>query len=483
MSSVSRAGLIAIAALAIAFAASLAIHEPALRSPFLGDDYRFLLASRDLPFGDFLRACLDPRAGPAQPTLAARTITTDHWRPLNWILFRGLYSLFGDAPFGYHLFSLGIHLSGVVMVWLLARRLVRQTAGVVVATLGFAIHPAGFESISWISAQSSISLPFALGGWLAFIAAVESKERARRRQFHSLAILLIVVALGFRETAVVVFPAMGLWYLLVRHRDHLRRPRTYLPLAPYLTVFVVFVLVSTAFFTAEGGSEGQISVDVSALQRLWFYARQGLVPTTYTGSLALIRLQQGLGIVLLAVPVVALAGRRWLLLALGLGFLASLIPYGLFSVGHGARYFYMPSAFFALTAGAVAAELWPCADQLLRIRLTRAAAAAGLALGVVTVVLIANQRVERWADGDPVREQRWIEDLRRIYPELPDGGTLYVTNLPFTMALFLGYVVEPTVAYLYPEGTHPVQPFFRANLEDVRPWIGPDGRIFVFGEQ
>jgi len=485
MPRLSRGQFVAIATLGIAFLASLAIYGPALRSPFLGDDYRFLLTSRDLRIGDFLRASLDPGADPIQSTIAAATIASDHWRPLNWILFRVLYSLFGDASLGYHLFSLGIHLSGVVMVWLLARRLVHQTAGVVAATLIFAIHPAGFESVTWVSTLSSAALPLTLGGWLAFIAAVESGSRSARLQLRALAVLLIVLALLMRETAVMVFPAMGLWYILLPNRAHFRKPRSYAPLVPYVLLPIIFMLVSTAFFTAEsGGSEGQLSFDVDALRRMWYYTQQALMPTDRPGPWALIQVRRVVGLATLAVPIYALLARRWPLLALSLAFFASLVPYGLFSVGYGPRYFYMPSAFFALAAGSAVAETWPLANQLLGFKTARAAAIAGLVLAVAIVTLLGNRRVDRWAGTDPAQEQRWIDELRQTHPQLPDGGTLYVSNnMPLTMALLGGYVVEPTVAYLYPEGHHKVQIFFLVDLEAVRPWLEPKDRLFVFSEK
>ena len=38
------------------------MYAPALNSAFVGDDYLLLLASRDMPAGDFLRAIWDPSA-------------------------------------------------------------------------------------------------------------------------------------------------------------------------------------------------------------------------------------------------------------------------------------------------------------------------------------------------------------------------------------------------------------------------------------
>ena len=467
-----------VAFITVAFASALAlvIYWPGLDSPFMGDDYRYLLASRDLSWGDFLHDAFLPWV-----EREASEVSKDHWRPLSWTYFRVQYQLFGDERIGYHLTSFAAHLAGIVMVWLLARRLRIATPGAIAATLVFAVHPAGFESVTWISALSLVGFPLALAGWFVFIGAVQAPDPSIRLRYHALALALFTVALLNRETAVAALPAMGFWYLLVHQRASLRFPRAYLPLVPYVALAIAYILANSWFFTVSG--DQKLSADLEAVRRTWFYVKQGLLPTSYDGSVLVTRVQQALGLAILVTPLVALAARRWLLLALSLGFLASLVPYGMFSVGFGPRYFYFPSAFLALALGAAAAELWPFAARLGGERRAAAMMAPGLAVIALGVAAIGMNRVDRWVDQGPGQEQRWIDDLRRVHPELPDGGTLYVTNLPFHMALLDGYVVEPTVAYLYPGGTRKVQVFFRADLEDVRPWLEPEDRLFVFGEQ
>lgn len=462
--------------LAFASVMALVIYWPGLDSPFMGDDYRYLLASRDMSWGDFLHDAFLPWVD-----RETSEVSKDHWRPFSWTYFRLQYQVFGDERIGYHLTSFAAHLAGIVMVWLLARRLKIATPGVIAATVIFAVHPAGFETVTWISALSLAAFPLALGGWLAFVVAVEAPEPARRRRYHGLALLLFIIALLNRETAIAAFPAMGSWYLLVHQRARLRSPRSYWPLVPYVALAVAYILANSWFFTVSG--EQKLSADLDAVRRTWFYVKQALLPTTYEGSVLVARVQQALGLVVLFTPVAALATRRWLLVALSCGFLASLVPYGLFNVGFGPRYFYFPSAFLALALGAAVAELWPFAVRLGGERRVFGLATTGLVGIAVGVAAIGMNRVDRWVDQGPGQEQRWIDDLRRIHPELPDGGTLYVTNLPFHMALLDGYVVQPTVAYLYPGGTRKVQIFFRVDLESVRPWLEPDDRLFVFGEE
>ena len=101
--------------LAAALIAAIVAYWPALNSPFLGDDYLLLLASRDMPWPDFLRSTLDPGADPGLLRLSA-----NYWRPLSFLTFRVLYIVAGDHTLPYHLFNLTAHLAAVVLVPVLA---------------------------------------------------------------------------------------------------------------------------------------------------------------------------------------------------------------------------------------------------------------------------------------------------------------------------------------------------------------------------
>ncbi len=466
----------AVLGLAAAFVLALAVYWPGLTSPFYGDDYRYLLASRDMSWGSFLRDAFYPWADPAGSEIAA-----DHWRPLSWTWFRVQYLFFGEEPPGYHLTSFAAHLAGVTMVWLLGRRLSFHPAGVAAATLAFAVHPAGFESVVWISALSLVGFPLALGGLLTFMVAVDTPARRRRWWLHAAALSLLTAGLLNRETVVAIFPTLGCWYLLVGRRRSPGDMRAYLPLVPYVVLVAVYALVNTWFFTVR--SDQKLSADLQSLENGWLYVRQALVPTSMEGNALVTWAQQGLGLAVMCIPLCAVAARRRVLLALSLGFLGSIVPYAMFNVGSGPRYFYFPGALFALVVGSATTEVTPRLKGAFRGQHAVLASRAGLLAVAAVVAVVGNRRVDNFVETVPDVQQQWVNDLKRNYPQLPDGGTLYVTNVPFRMGLLNGFVLQPTVDYLYPEGTHRVKIFYRVDLEDVRPWLEPNDRLFVFGEQ
>ncbi|MBK9344588.1 MAG: hypothetical protein IPN07_16485 [Dehalococcoidia bacterium] len=65
MSATSARRMGAVLPLGGALLAAVFIYFPALNSPFHSDDYLLLLASRDMPWSDFLRSSFDPGATPA----------------------------------------------------------------------------------------------------------------------------------------------------------------------------------------------------------------------------------------------------------------------------------------------------------------------------------------------------------------------------------------------------------------------------------
>lgn len=459
---------------ALAVVAATWMYLPALDSAFLGDDYLLLLASRDMPLGDFLRATWDPSAD-----AGILQLSRDYYRPLTFLTFRGMYAIFGGDPLPYHLLNLGIHLASVVLVFELTRRLVGGGLAPVVAALFMALHPAGRESITWIASVNSAGLPLALGAWLAFLPAT-APEQPRRNQLRWLAVSLALTAaaLLFRETAAVVTVAMVLWYVLVPARGHWNERETWLLCgAPLVLVGLAIAVLALGF--SSGSRDVLVGAEADALDRWWFYVKLALVPDAVGrgDGLLLFRLHQALGVVMIAAPIVALLRRGWLLAALGLGFLVSLLPYALFGAGFGIRYFYYPSALLALFAGCAEDRVWGGRSLPPRVR----APAAAFALMVVAVAALAGQQaVSNWKRDNPDVHQHWVEGLRSEYPTLPEGGILWSIDTPYPLSLLDAYILSPTVAYYYGEPGRAVYSTGSDNLWYVEAIVGPDDRIYRY---
>ncbi len=454
--------------------AATVLYWPALDAPFYADDYIYLRAAALLSWPDYLHAAVVPYT--SDPVLL---LTNNFWRPLYFLSFKALEPAFGDRVLPYHLILLGIHFAGIAMVYALALRLSGRVVAASVATLVFAVHPAGVESVAWVSALNSAAVPFALGAWLAFAAAVESRVTVRRRWLFAATVALIAIAVGFRETAIVVVIAMAAWYLLVVARERLREPRTWLPVALLTAVVIAYEVLRTRFLTGPFTNPPQYELGTKIPGNVWKMVRYGLVPFSTEGQPLLFAFSNAGGILLLAAFAVALITRRWLLAALLLGFVASVLPFAPLRAGLGARYFYFPSAFLALALGQVAAELIALARQHFAARTVWIAAGAAIALVVATFVGYGNHRVRQWEAETGAGEQAWVDALRTQYPTLSSGGILYCANTPLVLALFGDYNLYPTVSYLYPQ-LAAAQRIDESQVAAITRLLGPNDRIFVY---
>lgn len=125
--------------------------------PFAADDYQWLLNVRDLSPAELLRRAFDTGE------------QTHFYRPLVWLLLWAQVRLFGLDPAGFHAVSLALHaFNAALTAWLVWRLLAREwppgagrrlSLSLLAPALAFAfvaLHPAPFEAVVWISAQSEL---------------------------------------------------------------------------------------------------------------------------------------------------------------------------------------------------------------------------------------------------------------------------------------------------------------------------------------
>ncbi|MEP7214869.1 MAG: hypothetical protein ABI782_01380 [Anaerolineaceae bacterium] len=467
-------GLLCFLPVVIGCLAATLLYWPALDAPFYADDYIYLRAASLLSWPDYLHAAVVPYT--SDPVLL---LTNNFWRPLYFLSFKALEPVFGDNVAPYHRLLLGIHFAGIVMVWALAMRLSGKALAAWVATIVFAVHPAGVESVAWVSSLNSAALPCALGAWLVFAVAVESPHGARRRWLAALCLCLLVLAAGFRETAIVAVIAMGAWYLLVPARARLREPRAWMPVVALVAFCVGYEILRTRFLTGPFTSPPQYELGTKIPGNAWKMVRYGLVPFSTEGQPLLFALSNAGGILLFAVLAGALLTRRWLLAALLIGFFASVLPFAPLRAGLGARYFYFPSAFLALALGQAGVELGGLVRPRFTARATWIVAGVVMAAVLVAFASYGNHRVRQWESETGAGEQVWVAALRAQYPTLPPGGTLYCVNTPLVLALFGDYNLYPTVSYLYPR-LGAAKRIDESQVAAVTRQLGPNDRVFVY---
>jgi tetratricopeptide (TPR) repeat protein len=131
---------------------------------------------------------------------------TNYYRPLMTLSFLVLWQVFGQLPFGFHLFSILVNALIVYLVFDTACRLFDDRRIAWVSALIFAVHPVHTEVVAWIAALPDLEATFFILLSLLLLATPGKMNWKRSLGVHGsylLAILCKEPALMFGPLAIV----------------------------------------------------------------------------------------------------------------------------------------------------------------------------------------------------------------------------------------------------------------------------------------
>ena len=392
-------------ALVSVLAAATLIYRRALFGFFVGDDFGWLAFARFESLGDYASCFF-------------RFNPWGAYRPLSQETFFWLgQKTFGLWPPGFHILSIGAHLTASALVYLLLRRFFDPLRSLV-GTLIYAIHGAHLVSIYWISAfPEPLAGVFSLAALLGFIRF--SRNGDRRAYFFSLA----AMGLGIlSKESVLVLPMVLAAYCLLFARSRL--PST----IPHFSISGLYALLR-ARSQAVAMAPYELTLGSETWENLLAYL-------SWMGGLGQSVVSAGLrwdpagayrlgaaafaGLVLLAWLMsqhrrVAFFAILWMALALQ--------PF-LYFLRHNHAYYLAP---------ALAAFSLLVASALPRMRNRRDLRAWFPALGVVCLFLsssLATVRLEgRWWNERESSRRDLVGKMLAIDREVPAGRTAYIFGL------------------------------------------------------
>jgi tetratricopeptide (TPR) repeat protein len=146
-----------------------------------------------------------------------KSATGPYYRPLFNIALIVNYQLFGLEVFGWHLFSIAVHLGVVLLVYLLARRWDLSAEAAAASALLFGLHPVHCESVAWAAAlPDPMAGVFILSSLLLYERHYHGK-RPKEPAVLTASVGLALLAMLSKEVA-IIFP----FFLAVR--EALSRP-------------------------------------------------------------------------------------------------------------------------------------------------------------------------------------------------------------------------------------------------------------------
>jgi hypothetical protein len=256
-------------ALALILAVTFAVYYPAMSGAFIWDDDTFVTKPELRSLHGLWRIWFEPRA-------------TLQYYPLLYSAFWLEHRLWGDAPFGYHLVNLFLHLLIVTTIYAVLRKL--EIPGALLAAGIFALHPVHAETVAWISEQkNTLSGVFYISALLAYLH-FDARARTQTRKpwlLYSLALGLFLLSI-LSKSVTATLPA-ALLLIFWWKRGHLNGRQDVLPLVPFF-VFGISVGLFTAYAEHNWvGAAGGI-YDLSVVQRVMVAPR---IVLFYLGKLLL----------------------------------------------------------------------------------------------------------------------------------------------------------------------------------------------------
>lgn len=366
------------------------------------------------------------------------------WLPTKTLSYALDHSLWGMNPLGFHVTNVVLHAVASVLVFLLARQLLRQRPWAVAAALLFAVHPVHVEAVAWLSARKDVlSTVLALASALAFLRW----RRGGQRSWLCYGASLLAFLLASRAKSTVhVLPLLLLCLDVVVPRGQapsrrfglgswwwLRGTMPFFVVAGMMSLIDWSLAIRFGYATSEQAGRSGVNLPVAFLAYGWYWRLLlfpvGLLPqyrVSRSVGLGELVVLVGAGLLLVSVGLVvwALVKRRrvgallgWYLLAVlpVCGFLPISVPSPVAD-----RYLYFPSVGACILAA--------CGLEALARRLGRVGRQVLVVATVVVSVTFAVQTVSRnqaWADSETLWKDVLTKDPKNYNAHINLGAALF----------------------------------------------------------
>ena len=384
---------------------------PSWNLGFVSDDYGHLVEAARLPI----------------------TSSTDGLhRPLRNIFFRLGSAAFGLNPAPYHLVMILLHLTLVALLYrfVLLLNHGKTAAFITVALFGF--FPRSHQSLFWVAAAQDTVV--AICTLIACFSLLQFRRRGRLTDYF-LALVAFLIALGFKETAIAIFPLLLLLEVTIARRESTAKPgipwRVYLPFLIVTGLYLSWVFGPRLFgWAGEAQNYYAVQSLSQSIKLAVKFVINMLLPFSGPVEARELLSRPLLGfVVVIEVLAMAAAGlvlvrRREMLLSVGwiaIG-MAPTAVFGLYTD----RYLLMPFMGLALLVGFIVEA------SMARLR-AKELAVQGVLVALVCLYLFAAipsllGYESNWREA--AREvQATVAQARKLHPQVPSGSVLSFVNL------------------------------------------------------
>ncbi|MFO8057582.1 MAG: tetratricopeptide repeat protein [bacterium] len=409
------------------FAAAIAVHFCALRYGFVSDEKLLITENRtvrEFRVGEIITG----KFWPGQ-------YKGVYYRPAVTLSYALGHAAAGEAPWVHHLFNFVLHALCVAGAYFLFRRLFRKEVPAFLGALAFAVHPVHTESVVWIAGRTDVmAAAFGVFAWLLLYRAREAGHNSARVGWYFCSLLLFLLSLGSKETA-MVFPALVIaadYFLANGDAFDFRALKKRAPeYAAMALVVAVYIIVRGVILSGEGYEPAadplaslymaKRGLSVIALFALSFAVMVWPHPWTpdfayekaFTGAPLWLLLVAAAFVVFLAGVTLQYRKRTPLYCFCGAGFFISVLPFSHllpFPTVFAERFLYIPSFFFCGGLGLLL-------HDLITISWVRRAAVSVVAVFFIVLAALSTARAGYFKSG--------IEFWQSVIKEAPHLPVAY----------------------------------------------------------
>ena len=200
------------------FTLTMVLYSSMTRGNFVGDDFTWLRWAAQTKFSDWYQPFIDAAGF--------------FYRPGSKLYFTLMYSVFWLNQSVYHMVSLGLHFGVTVLVYFLAKKVLKNSWLSVLSSFAFLILSGHAEPIFWISATGFLFTAFF--SLLSLLSFISWKEQGRR-VYLLLTLVFFVLSLLFHELGIVTPFFMLLYNAIFLQKE--RFPKfLFFPIPVYLII-------------------------------------------------------------------------------------------------------------------------------------------------------------------------------------------------------------------------------------------------------
>lgn len=397
-------------------AASAALYARSIQASFVSDDYIVMY----------------------EPTRHATPATSDHFRPLAVLFWKGLRRLFGPEPVPYHLVLVGLHALSVLLVFGLTYALGGRKDIAGLTAVLYAVYLRHHEPVVWAAAGGNV-LPATVFSLLTLVAFQRAQDRASRSwralSYGSFALALLssewaIVTAGLLAALLWWRPAFGEDEDGSREAPSAEIARAILPYAAIAAAYLPLQFAGAGFgkLTTTGAGYHFVGFKPTLLAQWARFFVYGWLPFLRLDALGKDAIAVALlaGAILASVAALARGSATtkfwivWIWMAS-----APFAAFGIF--GPAERHFYL----LAVAPSALAAWVVVRGLAALAKRWRGAALAAGVVvgLGVAAAAVGIQGRIQAWVEAGRT-VQHVLAEIRALHPALPSDSEILAVGFP-----------------------------------------------------